>query len=199
MASFMNSSCAKKQASLLMVFMVLTLSSACTIAPPAPPVQTQTFAHLPRLNWQAAPPKITYAPGLQRQANKLSNPVLIVANWVRDRLPYGGRFEAGASKNVSVAFTVLEASMEETRGIVPGVLFDTEQVSLQGVLKVRVEISTANGVLHNNMIDVRAALQREGAISLNELDSGRFLVIQRLSSDFDREMEAYLRQQSIIF
>ena len=70
---------------------------------------------------------------------------------------------------------------------------------MKGVLTVKAEIYGQNGGLRETVIEARAVLNREGAISLNELDAGRFLVIQRLSTDFDRRMETYLRRQNIVF
>ena len=190
----------KKYAAVLVALVGLTLSAACTIAPPSPPVQKQTFAHMPKLNWQAPPPEIIYAPGLASLRESDQNPRAIIENWVRDRLSYGGRFEAETSADaIKVIFRVIEADISETRSKVPGVLFDTEKVTLNGVLKVKAEIFRQNGISRETVIEARAVLNREGAISLNELDAGRFLVIQRLSADFDRRMEAYLRRQNIVF
>lgn len=190
----------QKKAKQMLALGLLLVCMACTIAPPSPPVQTQTFAHLPQLNWRAAPPEIRYAPGINRPEGATSDPVSIVQNWVRDRLPFGGRFQGnGGPDGISVTFTLMAAGITENRSKVPGLLVDYEQVSLQGILKVQTQIRLHNGTLLENMIEARAVLNREGAISLNELDAGRFLVIQRLSTDFDRRMEAYLRRQNIVF
>ena len=130
MAAFSLTPAAKKRPVLGFSLVILVLCAACTIAPPSPPVQKQTFAHMPRLNWQAAPPAITYAPGLQNQNGSAYNPVSIVENWVQDRLPYGGRFEGGdGSESAKVTFTIMAAGITETRSQVRGILFDGEQVS----------------------------------------------------------------------
>jgi len=182
------------------ILLIVLLGTACTIAPPAPPVQQQTFAHLPRLNWQAAPPDIIYAPGLERAGKSALNPGSVVEHWVRDRLPFGGKFDGAATaKGIRVKLTVMAAAISETRSTSPGVVFEKQQVSLQGILSVKVDILLPTGERRETVIEARAVLNREGAISLNELDAGRFLVIQRLSTDFDKRMESYLRRQNIVF
>ncbi len=185
---------------------------ACTITPPAPPVQSQTFAHLPSLNWQANYPKISYAQSLQSVTHPtgtpstgMNDPKMIMTHWVRDRVPFAknhGQFSAATSTDVQ--FVVIKAQINEIRShvpiapIMPAWFFKRAQIQLTGVLQVKIVLTRADGRARENIIEVHAQLNRQGAISLNELDIGYFKVVQRLSTAVDTQLEIYLRREKII-
>lgn len=198
-----------KRGELLKLLIIVVFSAtltACTSAPPAPPVIVQTFEHLSVL--QLTTPAPDFIDNHKPDAKTLElirrglGPKDLVMRWMADRLkPASLEMLHLGIRGGDLDFVLTKAQLNQRIGKEKNVLlpfYVRDQLEMNAEIELELVYRAPQARVRKIKIHVTAQARHTGGINLNDRDRTYFNLLQQLGKNFDAEVTKQLGNLGVL-